>query len=177
MTGERLLIYTKAMSPDERDACFEAWIRDHAAILYRVAHAFAGRTDRHDLMQELMLAVWNALPGFRGESKPSTYIYRVSHNAALTWKRTQRNYRRKVEQFAALSASEPKAASSHEREALERVYAAIRELPELDRSLILLSLDGLSYREAAEIHGLSESNVGVRLNRIRARLAKSLQED
>ena len=165
------------MSPEERDACFEVWIRDHAAILYRVAHAFADGADRHDLMQELLLAVWNGLPDFRGESKPSTFIYRVSHNAALTWKRTQRNYRRKVEQFAALSATEPKAPSAREREALDRVYAAIRELPEVDRSLILLSLDGLSYREAAEIHGITESNVGVRLNRIRARLAKSLQEE
>lgn len=67
-------------------------------------------------------------------------------------------------------------ASAHERDGLERLYAAIRELPEVDRSLILLSLDGLSYREAADIHGISETNVGVRLNRIKARLAKSLKE-
>ena len=165
------------MSPQERDACFERWMGDHLAILYRVANAFAVGADRHDLMQELLLAVWKAVPDFRAESKPSTFIYRVSHNAALTWKRTQRTYLRKVEQFAALAATEPApGASAHEREALERLYDAIRALPELDRSLILLSLDGVSYREASEIHGISESNVGVRLNRIKARLAKSLEE-
>jgi len=165
------------MSPEERDACFEGWVQDHAAILYRVANAFAVGADRHDLMQELMLALWNAVPAFRGESKPSTFIYRVSHNAALTWKRGQRTYRRKLDQLAALGAAEPPGSSARERDALERIYDAIRQLPEVDRSLILLSLDGLSYREAAEIHGLTESNVGVRLNRIKARLAKSLQED
>jgi RNA polymerase sigma-70 factor (ECF subfamily) len=169
---------TKAdvMSPSERDACFESWVQDHIAILYRVANAFATGPDRHDLLQELLLAVWRSVPEFRADSKPSTFMYRVSHNAALTWKRRQRNYRRKVEQFASLMAREAPNASTRQQDALERTYAAIRELPELDRSLILLHLDGLSYREAAEIHGLSETNVGARLTRIRARLAKSLQE-
>jgi len=165
------------MTPTERDACFERWMRDHIAILFRVANAFAEGADRHDLMQELMLAVWKCVPEFRGEAKPSTFIYRVSHNAAMTWKRTQRTYRRKVEEFSALAATEPAAGpSAVERDALDRLYAAIHTLPELDRSLILLSLDGLSYREMAEIHGLSESNVGVRLNRIKARLTESLGE-
>jgi RNA polymerase sigma factor (sigma-70 family) len=165
------------MTSSEQDACFERWMRDHVAILYRVANAFALGADRHDLMQELMLAVWKAVPQFRGESKPSTFLYRVSHHAALTWKRSQRRYSRKVEELARLAP--PDAApgpSTVERDALERVYAAIHQLPETDRSLILLSLDGLSYREMAQIHGLSESNVGVRLNRIKARLAQSLEE-
>jgi RNA polymerase sigma-70 factor, ECF subfamily len=164
------------MTRPEHDACFERWMRDHIAILHRVAHAFALGADRHDLMQELMVAVWKAVPAFRGEAKPSTFIYRVSHHAALTWKRGQRSYRRKVEAFAVQGPAEGGERGRHEEEALERVYAAIHALPPLDRSLILLSLDGLSYREMADIHGLSESNVGVRLNRIRSRLAETLKE-
>jgi RNA polymerase sigma factor (sigma-70 family) len=164
------------MTSAEQDACFEAWMRAHAAILYRVSHAFATGADRQDLMQELMLAVWKAVPEFRGDAKPSTFLYRVSHNAAMTWKRGQRTYRQKVQAFSALPPPPTTTAGDEsEREALERVYAAIRELPELDRSLILLSLDGLSYRDMAQIHGLSESNVGVRLNRIRTRLASNLK--
>jgi RNA polymerase sigma factor (sigma-70 family) len=160
----------------EHDTCFERWMSDHIAILHRVAHAFALGADRHDLMQELMVAVWKAVPAFRGEAKPSTFIYRVSHHAALTWKRGQRSHRRRVEAFAAQRPAQDGTPTTHEREALERVYAAIHGLPPLDRSLILLSLDGLSYREMAEIHGLSENNVGVRLNRIRSRLAENLKE-
>jgi RNA polymerase sigma-70 factor, ECF subfamily len=163
------------MSPSERDACFESWMRDHVAILYRVANAFASGADREDLMQELLLAAWRSIPQFRGEAKPSTFLYRVSHHAALSWKRTQRRHAREVEPIAAeaAAAADPPA---HEQDALERLYAAIRELPALDRSLVLLHLDGLSYREAAAIHGLTETNVGARLTRARARLAQRLQE-
>jgi RNA polymerase sigma factor (sigma-70 family) len=165
------------MSPSERDGCFERWMQDHMKILYRVANAFAAGADRHDLLQELLLAVWRAVPQFRADSKPSTFIYRVSHNAALTWKRTQRNYRRKVAEFAAMASVDASGTMTTERDALERLYTAIRELPELDRSLILLHLDGLSYRDTAEIHGLSETNVGARLSRARTRLAKSLENE
>ncbi len=151
-------------------------MHDHIAILYRVANGFALGADRHDLMQELMIAVWKAVPEFRAEAKASTFIYRVSHNAALMWKRTRRTYGRKVEELAALSAgSPPPGRDDPEREALDLLYAAIRLLPEIDRSLVLLSLDGVSYRDMAQIHGLSESNVGVRLNRARARLAEMLE--
>ena len=156
---------------------FEAWMRDHIAILYRVANAFAWGADRHDLMQELMLAVWKAAPDFRGEAKASTFLYRVSHNTAMTWQRTERNYRRRIDRFAELggilAAPGP---TDAERDRLERVYAAIRALPPLDRSLLLLSLDGLSYQEIVEIHGLTETNVGARLSRLRSRLARDLKE-
>jgi RNA polymerase sigma factor (sigma-70 family) len=110
-------------------------MRDHIAILYRVANAFAWGADRHDLMQELLLAVWKAAPDFRGEAKASTFLYRVSHNTAMTWQRTERNYRRRIDRFAEqgglLRAPGP---TDAERDRLERVYAAIRALPPLDRS-------------------------------------------
>lgn len=158
-------------------------MQEHGAILHHVANGFAEGDDRKDLMQELLLAVWKAIPAFRCaipafrcDARPSTFIYRVSHNAALTWKRTQRNYQRKVDEFQALAPTET---SSHPpapaAALLEKVYAEIRKLPLLDRSLMLLSLDGLSYRDMAAIHGLSESNVGVRLNRARQGLTQTLK--
>lgn len=151
-------------------------MRDHGAILHHVANGFAEGDDRNDLMQELLLAVWKAIPAFRNGAQVSTFIYRVSHNAALTWKRTQRTYRRKVDEFESLASTD---AAHHAADPsvalLERIYTEIRQLPPLDRSLMLLSLDGLSYREMAAIHGLSESNVGVRLNRARQQLANALK--
>jgi RNA polymerase sigma factor (sigma-70 family) len=149
---------------------------DHIAILYRVVNGFAEGDDRNDLMQEVMLAVWQAIPQFRAESKATTFLYRVSHNAALTWRRTRQNYRRRVERAAmfAESESQPGHGPVHDPR-LDDLYAAIRRLPELDRSLILLSLDGVSYAEMATIHGLSESNVGARLNRIKQRLTKDME--
>jgi len=167
------------VTADEQHSRFDAWLGDHAAMLHHVANGFAAGADRHDLMQELLLALWHAVPAFRGASRVSTFIYRVAHNAALTWKRTQRNYPRRVEQFEALALPAETPAtetSTREQELLELLYVRIRELPPLDRSLILLQLDGVSYAEIAEIHGLSESNVGVRLNRLKQKLSAAMKE-
>ncbi len=163
------------MNDAEQHEVFERWLGAHGAILHHVAHGFAEGDERKDLMQELLLAVWRAVPVFRSDSSPSTFPYRVSHNAALTWRRTQQNYRRKVEAFGSLPPEVPNAADSSASR-LERIYAEIRRLPPLDRSLMLLSLDGLGYRDMAAIHGLTESNVGVRLNRARQKLIQSLKE-
>ena len=163
----------------EHNSCFEQWLGTHSAVLHHVANGFAEGADRRDLMQELLLAVWKAVPAFRSGAKPSTFIYRVAHNAALTWKRTQKNYRKRVDGFEASPLRElvaPPEAASRERETLELLYAQIRALPPVDRSLILLHLDGVSYAEMAEIHGLSESNVGVRLTRLKQKLSDAIKE-
>ena len=165
------------MTTREQQERFDRWLADHGAILHHVVNGFAWGDDRNDLMQELLLALWKALPAFREESKLSTFIYRVAHNAALTWRRTRLNYVRKVEAFEAeLPAQSTSLHPAPDTELLERIYAEIRRLPALDRSLILLSLDGVPYREMAEIHGLTESNVGVRLNRAKQTLAQQLKD-
>ena len=153
---------------------FEQWTRDHGAILHRVVNGFASGADRNDLLQEVMLAVWKSIPSFRGEAKASTYLYRVSHNAALLWSRKERNYRRRAQAFDA-DQSEARNAGESDEERLEALYSAIHTLKPVDRSLILMSLDELSYREMAEVLGLSESNVGVRINRIKQQLSKTLK--
>ena len=163
-----------------QQATFDAWLREYAGILHHVANGFATGADRHDLMQELMLALWRAVPAFRAASSPSTFIFRVTHNAALTWKRAERSYRRRIDNFqeqhvessAAVEASDGEAPT----DSLELLYGAIRTLAPLDRSLVLLQLDGMSYAQIADIHGLSESNVGVRLNRLKLKLTEKLQE-
>lgn len=152
-------------------------MKAHGAILHHVVNGYAEGDDRNDLMQELLLAVWKAIPAFRKGAQPSTFIYRVSHNAALTWKRTLRNYRNRLECFQAQPSTDVSAddAASREPALLERLYAEIRNLPPLDRSLVLLSLDRVSYADMAQIHGLSESNIGVRLNRAKQQLAKAMK--
>lgn len=171
------------MSPAEHHARFEDWLRHHAAILHHVAHGFAEGADRHDLFQELLLALWHAIPAFRGGAQPSTFIYRVAHNTALTWRRTQQNYRARLDRFGtdatvvptlAAESSPAHPADTRQREALEHLYAAIRQLPPLDRSLILLHLDGVAYAEIGELHGLTETNVGARLTRAKQRLTAAL---
>lgn len=165
------------MSNEEQHAIFTAWINAHAGLLHRVANGFASGADRDDLMQELMLAVWRAVPAFAGASKESTFIYRVAHNAALTWRRGAATYHRRVEAYSAEPTRElDRAEDARTDEALALIYAQIRRLPPVERSLILLQLDGVSYAAIAEIHGLTENHVGVRLSRIRQKLADALKE-
>jgi RNA polymerase sigma factor (sigma-70 family) len=164
------------MRLEDQERVFAGWLREHAAILHHVAHAFAVGADRHDLMQELMLTLWRATPKFRGDARVSTFIYRVAHNAALAWFRRQRKANAGVEALDCATAENlPARDHPGEDERLQQLYAAIRELTALDRSLVLLHLDERPYEEIAEIHGMSINNVGVRLNRIRRRLAERLQ--
>jgi RNA polymerase sigma-70 factor (ECF subfamily) len=154
----------------QEDETFAAWLAPHLGALRRTARAFAEPADQHDLMQELMLAVWRARPRFRGESTDMTFVYRVAHNTALTWKRGETRRRRRREAIEAEMALPPEAGL------LNRLYDAIRTLPPLDRSLVLLSLDGQPYAEIARVHGLSETNVGARLSRTRRRLSDLVEE-
>ncbi|WP_419254098.1 RNA polymerase sigma factor [Caulobacter sp. ErkDOM-YI] len=159
------------------DAAFADWLTPHLGALRRISRAFGQPADQHDLMQELMLAVWRARPRFQDRSAAATFVYRVAHNTALTWKRGETRRRRRgeaIETEMALRAERDGA--EPEAGLLDRLYGAIRTLPPVDRSLILLSLDGVSYGEIARLHGLSETNVGARLTRIRQRIA-SLVED
>jgi RNA polymerase sigma factor (sigma-70 family) len=161
---------------NEQQRRFLEWTRDHSAILHHVVNGFAAGDDRNDLLQEVLLAVWKSIPAFRGQAKPTSYLYRVCHNAALLWTRTEKNYQKRMTRFGALAPID----STHDKDSLEeeclaQLYSAIRELKPLERSLILMSLDGVSYREMAEVLGLSESNVGVKINRIKNQLSQTLK--
>ena len=145
----------------------------HIGVLRRIARAFATSADQHDLLQELMLAVWRAQPNFRGESAPATFIFRVAHNRALTWRRGETRRRLRHSEYERLAVEE----SAAEDPLLARLYDAIRQLGPLDRSIMLLSLEGAAYRDIAALHGLSETNVGARLSRARKKLTELTEQD
>lgn len=155
-----------------REAMFRDWMRLHLGLLHRIARGFAAPADQPDLLQELMLAVWRAMPAFRGDSQPVTFIYRVAHNRALTWQGREGG-RAQRENEAAAEAMRRTALDADPADVrrLEQLYAAIRELPVLDRSILLLALDGVPYRDIARLHEMTESNIGVRLTRAKARLS------
>jgi RNA polymerase sigma factor (sigma-70 family) len=124
-----------------------------------------------------MIAVWKAAPAFRTESAPRTFIYRVALNRALSWrKRESGRGRRSAELDFEWQAMANPAPDPAEAALLERLYAGIRELRPLDRALILLSLDGVPQRQIAGLHDMSETNVGVRLSRIRRQISVLVQE-
>jgi len=162
------------MDQDVQNARFVEWLEDHRGIVVKVARSFATGRDVDDLVQEILVRLWKSASTFRGESAPSTWIYRVALNRALTWQRDERARSvrtRPVPQIADFAALDSEPATQR----LEQVYASLRTFPEIDRSLLLLSLDGFSYAEMANITGMSETNVGARLSRARTRLFNELE--
>jgi RNA polymerase sigma-70 factor (ECF subfamily) len=168
------------MTAQEQETIFRRWLDEHLGLMLKVVRGCAtAPQDQDDLFQDVLLQLWSSIPAFRGEAKETTWIYRVAFNTALAWRRVERRRRERHETFLKLDAS-PRAQPSHvdllpEQEIVERLYAAIRQLPKVDVSLALMHLDGLSYQEMAEVLGISENYVGVKLNRIRKQLAEQLK--
>lgn len=169
----------QAATADSREAVFRRWLKQHSGLVFKVARAFApGDADRDDLVQEILLQLWRSLPRFEGKAKESTWIYRVALNTALAWRRGEN--KRRAAQTPSLALDElPEPDDLDRRERAELVanlYAAVRRLPKVDAALVLLYLDDLSYREMAEVLGISATNVGVKLNRARKTLAELMKE-
>ncbi|MFW6249302.1 MAG: RNA polymerase sigma factor [Bacteroidota bacterium] len=149
----------------------------HHPILYKIGRAYAIQEDFEDLYQEMLINLWKSLPNFRGDSKLSTWIYRVILNTALTYKRdNRRNLSESVnfESFQNTWSTNDEDDGVREQE-IQRLYFAIRQLKKEERSLILLYLDEKSYEEMADILGLTISNVGVKINRIKKKLYNLLK--
>jgi RNA polymerase sigma-70 factor, ECF subfamily len=127
-----------------------------------------GKEDKEDLFQDIVLQLWRSYPTFQGESKITTWMYRIALNSAITRVRKET----KRERFAELDAEAFKvpALDGDTDENLALMYRAIRKLSQVDQALTLLYLDDCSYKEMAEVMGLSESNVGFKLNKIKAKL-------
>jgi len=169
--------------PDENlESLFKSLLLEHDAAVLKVARAYTLTTeDCQDLAQEILLQVWRSLPRFQGRARASTWFYRVALNTALAWRRKE--HRRRARQRPVLEVEDLSVAGLNsaeqmvQREAVERLYAAIRQLPKTDAAVVLLYLDDLSYRQMAEVLGISESNVGVKLNRAKKALGALLQEE
>ena len=157
---------------------FDQLMAENGPALVRLAGAFTNtREDRDDLFQEMALAIWQALPGFRGESSTRTYLFRIAHNRATAYLIRRRMTMAEPHEEPAAPDPRPDperqlGAEQQRREPIE----AVRKLPFVYRDVIALALEGLSYREIAGILGVSEANVGARLSRARTALRTLLEK-
>jgi RNA polymerase sigma-70 factor (ECF subfamily) len=158
----------------------EALLAEHGEALWRLAGGYAAnRADREDLYQDIVLAVWQALPRFRGESSERTFVFRVAHNRGLTHRQRRRRIGwEPLDDDSSLPATTPTPlARAVEADARRRLHGALRVLPAGHRQVVMLSLEDLSQREIGEVLGISEGNVAVRLHRARKRLAALLEKE
>jgi len=166
------------MKPDKQQHIFEEWFALHRGLLFKVVRAYAFNShDQDDLFQEIATQLWNSVPGYRGDCAVTTWIYRVALYSAMGWSKKEKRHRDNQRTLLADNRLLLQQASP-ENPQLEWLYEQISKLDEIERSLTLLMLDGFSYREIGDTMGISETYVGVKLNRIKKRLTEySEQED
>ncbi len=145
-------------------------IKEHQGLIYKVAALYTElKQDRNDLYQEIVYQLWKSFDSFREEAKISTWMYRIALNTAIA----QLNKRKKRDREVTLDVL-PQVASGHASELLEErvklLHSEIENLNFLEKGIILLLLEGKKYEEIADITGLTATNVGTRISRIKEKL-------
>jgi RNA polymerase sigma-70 factor (ECF subfamily) len=128
------------------------------------------QVDRDDLYQEIIINAWNSYPSFKGLSKFSTWLYKVSLNTALSENRKNKFFGL----LTNLDIIDNRASIDNHDEDTEALYHAIEQLDPLEKSIALMYLDDLPYKEISKVTGLTESNIGVRLNRLKSKIKSIL---
>ncbi len=149
-------------------------ILPYAAIIIKICRAYTNtQEDFEDYYQEVCLQIWKSKDNFKGQSEWSTWVYRLSLNVSLTMLKKKKNNQ---QHFASDTIPIDIAEETHafDDESLDQLYAAIKQLSEVDRGVILLYLEEKSYQEIADIMGSNPNNIGVRIKRIKERLKKLL---
>jgi RNA polymerase sigma-70 factor, ECF subfamily len=157
---------------------FEQIVRAHGDALSRLAWGYAAdAADHDDVLQDILVAIWRALPRFRGESSERTFIFRIAHNRGSTFV----SRRRAHEPLAPdQSIADPRPGPDEELDRARRyarLTAAVRTLPAAQRQAVILRLEGFSLQEIAALQDVTENNVSVRLTRARDRLRELLGGD
>jgi RNA polymerase sigma-70 factor (ECF subfamily) len=165
----------------DADKTFLKLVRENEARLRKICRVYAPDADAEkDLYQDILVQLWRALPSFDGSSRPDTWLYRVALNTALAQKRQQT-----ARASATLDESNPiwrnpipaPDESLEAKQRLERLYSAIARLDDVDKAVVMMYLDEKSHREIADVLGITESYVGVKLHRIKKEMAAWLAEE
>jgi RNA polymerase sigma-70 factor (ECF subfamily) len=150
---------------------FVELLEQHQNIVHKVCRLYTNNYDAHnDLFQEITIQLWKAFPKFRGDSKFSTWMYRVGLNTAITLyrksKRTINTQQFDTVQFK-ISAEEY---DSTEEDQLKLLYNAVHQLNDIEKALVFLYLEDKNYREISETMGITEVNARVKMNRVKTKL-------
>ncbi len=159
------------METKELEKEFLDMIGTQKRTIYKVCYMYAqDQDDLNDLFQETVLNLWKGFPRYRGDSKLTTWVYRIAMNTCITFLRRSNARPQTVPMTAQVASA--LVADEETTGHLKELYKLINQLGKLERALILLWLEERSYQEMADILGLSKTNVAVKLNRIREKLKK-----
>ena len=154
----------------QEEEIFARLVREHKSTIYTVCYMFSKDEDEvQDLFQETLINMWKGMGGFREESKIDTWIYRVALNTCLTQERKKKREVKKVPLNMDVNFFEDNDANAKQARIL---HQRISQLAYVDRALVMLWLDGMSYDEIRAVVGISAQNVAVKLFRIKEQLKK-----
>lgn len=147
-------------------------IENNQQIIFKVCNLYMDNpADREDLFQEILFNAWKGNKNFKGNSKFSTWLYKVALNTSITFfKKDKRKSSVFSNEIPAIELQDP---TDHLNEQAMAMNKAINELSEIDKALVMLYLEEYDYQEIADIMGISANNVAVKMNRIKAKLKEN----
>jgi RNA polymerase sigma factor (sigma-70 family) len=165
------------MNEKEREHKFRVIIERHKGILFKVARMYCRYDDeRQDLVQEIRIQVWKSFDKYNDNFKLSTWLYRISLNVAISYYRKNANQKEKTIPLNEQIVSEDEIEIGEKKEQLNLLEKFIDELNDIDKALMLLYLEEKSHDEISDILGISRSNVGTKIGRIKEKLKKRFSE-
>ena len=154
----------------QQEELFSRLVREHKSTIYTVCYMFSKDEDEvQDLFQETLINMWKGMEGFREESKIGTWIYRVALNTCLTMERKKKREIKKVPLQMDVNLFEDGDTNAKQARML---HQRISQLAYVDRAIVMLWLEGMSYNEIGAVVGISAQNVAVKLFRIKEQLKK-----
>ena len=155
---------------NRQEELFAKLVRENKSTIYTVCYMFSKDEDEvNDLFQETLINIWKGIGGFRDESKVSTWIYRVAMNTCLLQERKKKREVPKVPLTMDVNFFEDDDANSKQ---VRQLHERIGKLGLVDRAIVMMWLEGLSYEEIGAVIGINAQNVGVKLFRIKEQLKK-----
>lgn len=159
------------MKMDSTEQQFIQLLSEHQKIIHKVCNLYMNHPlDKEDLFQEITLQAWKGYAQFKGQSKFSTWLYRVALNTAITYFKKERKQIQQVDETWAVEIADY---GKEDNEQFNLMYKAISELSKIDKAIVMLYLDDLPYQEISEMLGISPNHVAVKMNRIKIKLKES----
>ena len=166
---------TNVYMSENLEHSFVKQLRENQNIIHKICRLYTNDDDAHkDLFQEITIQLWKAFPKFRGDSKFSTWAYRVALNTAITLYRKTKRSINTVEFEGRQHFLNDVEYDYEEEEQLKLMYQAVYQLNDIEKALIFMYLEDKDYHEISETLGISEVNARVKMNRIKGKLKKIL---
>lgn len=154
-----------------QEKTFVEFFKPNQKLIHKICRIYTDNAEDHDdLFQEITIQLWKSFPGFKGEAKFSTWMYRVALNTAITLFRKPQKQKAQTVDIDVSSLKIEYEAYEDEEHKLQKMYKAIYELSDVEKALIMMYLEDKPYKEIGEILGITEGNARVKMNRAKNNL-------